>query len=158
MALIHHKVLNDGSLIHEDFTKEAWERAMHDPEVATHWGHRPGDCHDPVSRHWARLRREGYACGPKQHALADREDPTWVGSRSVELVELPKVAPPPPERYICQDPVSWPPEVPLTPRLLSEMSGLCVDDCKDILAGPVKELPPAERGPMADKRGQYMLF
>ena len=157
MALIHHKVLNDGSLIHEDFSKESWERAMHDPEVATHWGHRPDDCHDPVARHWAKLRRDGYHCGPKQHEFADREDPAWVGSRGIELVEPPKVAPPPP-RPILTDPVVWPPETLLTPRLLSEMSGLCTDDCKLILAGPVKELPPTECGPMVDKRGQYMLF
>ena len=157
MALVLHKVHQDGSVVHEDFSKESWERAMHDSEVATHWGHRPDDCHDPVARHWAKLRREGYHCGPKQHEFADREDPAWVGSRSVELVEPPKVTPPPP-RPILTDPVTWPPEVPLTPQLLSQMSGMCIDDCKDVLAPPREELPPQELEPLADKRGQLLLF
>jgi hypothetical protein len=157
VALTHHKVLKDGSFVHEDFSKEAWERAMHDPEVATHWGHRLDDCHDPVARHWAKLRREGYPCGPKQHEFADREDPAWIGSRGIELVEPPKVAPPPP-RPILTDPVVWPPETLLTPQLLSQMSGLCVDDCKDILAPPRKELPPSEPMPLVNKKGQYLLF
>ena len=158
MALTHHKVLRDGSTVHEDFIKEAWEQAMHDPEVVEHWGHRPDSCYDPVARNWAELRRRGYLCGPKQHELADREDPTWVGSRGIELVEQAKVAPPPPERYICHDPIVWPPETLLTPQLFSQMSGLCVDDCKSILSAPRKELPPTERKPMADKKGQYTLF
>ena len=158
MALVLHKVLQDGSIVHEDFSKESWERAMHDASLLRFWGHPPGEEKDPVGAQWAKLRREGYPCGPKQHEFADREDPAWVGSRGIELVEPPKVAPPPPKRYICQDPINWPPEVPLTPRLLSEMSGLCIDDCKSILTGPVKELPPTECGPMVDKRGQYMLF
>jgi hypothetical protein len=56
------------------------------------------------------------------------------------------------------DPVTWPPEVPLTPQLLSQMSGMCIDDCKDVLAPPRKELPPQELEPLADKRGQLLLF
>ena len=96
MALILHKVLQDGSIVHEDFSKESWERAMHDASLLRFWGHPPGDEKDPVGAHWAKLRREGYPCGPKQHEFADREDPAWVGSRGIELVEPPKVAPPPP--------------------------------------------------------------
>ncbi len=153
MALIHHKVLKDGSFVHEDFTKEAWELAMHDPDVASHWGHRPDDCHDPVARHWARLRRQGYPCGPKQHAYADREDPGWMGNRGeIEPVKTTEPSPPPPE------PTVWPPAVPLTPRFLSEMTGLCVDDCKDIMSPPRKQQPPSEPKPLVNKRGQYLLF
>jgi hypothetical protein len=48
--------------------------------------------------------------------------------------------------------------VPLTPQFLSQMSGLCIDDCKDVLAPPRKELPPRELEPLADKRGQLLLF
>ena len=130
---------------------------MHDSTLLRFWGHPPGNEKDPVGAHWAKLRRDGYPCGPKQHALADREDPTWAGSRSVELVEPPKVAPPQP-RPILTDPVPWPPEVPLTPHLLSQMSGLCIDDCKDVLAPSREELPPQELEPLADKRGQFLLF
>jgi hypothetical protein len=157
VALVLHKVLQDGSAVHEDFSKESWERAMHDDTLLRFWGHPPGDEGDPVGVHWAKLRREGYPCGPKQHEFADREDPAWAGSRGIELVEPPKVAPPPP-RPILTDPVTWPPEVPLTPQLLSQMSGLCIDDCKDVLAPPRKELPPRELEPLADKRGQLLLF
>ena len=157
MALVLHKVLQDGSIVHEEFSKEAWERAMHDPTLSRFWGHPPGDEEDPVGAHWAKLRREGYPCGPKQHEFADREDSTWVGSRGIELVEPPKVAPPP-LRPILTDPVTWPPEVPLTPQLLSQMSGLCIDDCKDVLAPSREELPPQELEPLADKRGQFLLF
>ena len=157
MALILHKVLEDSTVVHEDFSKESWERAMHDSTLIRFWGHPPGDEKDPVCAHWAKLRREGYPCGPKQHEFADREDPAWVGSRGIELVEPPKVAPPP-SRPILTDPVTWPPEVSLTPQLLSQMSGLCIDDCKDVLAPPRKELPPRELEPLADKRGQLLLF
>lgn len=161
MALTLHKILKDGFTTHEDFSQVAWESAMRDPGVARHWGHPPRDCHDPVARHWARLRREGYPCGPKQHAHADRDDPGWAGVREIELVKTPVLAPPragPPGPPPLTDPVSWPPESPLTPQLLSQMSGMAIDDAKDILAAPRKELPPTEVGPMADKRGQFLLF
>ena len=157
MALVLHKVHQENSVVHEDFSKESWERAMHDAALLRFWGHSPGDERDPVGAQWAKLRREGYPCGPKQHEFADREDPAWAGSRGIELVEQPKVAPPPP-RPILTDPVVWPPETLLTPQLLSQMSGLCIDDCKDILAPPRKELPPSEPMPLVNKKGQYLLF
>lgn len=157
MASVLHKVLQDSSVVHEDFTKESWERAMHDATLLRFWGHPPGDERDIVGAHWAKLRREGYPCGSREHEFADREDPEWVGNRGIELVKPPKVAPPPP-RPILTEAIIWPPETPLTPQLLSQMSGLCVDDCKSILAGPVKELPSTEREPMADKWGQLLLF
>ena len=134
MALVLHKVLNDGVVAHEDFSKESWERAMRDPALANYWGHRPNDCHDPVARRRERLREEGY-----------------FDVRDDALVETPEKSPPAP-------PVDWPPDVPLVPRSLSEMSGLCVDDCKDILSAPKRELPPTAPRPIADKRGQYSLF
>ena len=45
-----HVAMHDGSATHVIFTKEAWERNMHDPLVKSQWSHRPDDCHDPVER------------------------------------------------------------------------------------------------------------
>lgn len=75
MSLTHHVVLKDGGVVHEDFSREAWESAMR--AGLDHWGHRPDDCHDPLIRHRERLRVAGYYV----------ERPT----RS----ESPKFAPPP---------------------------------------------------------------
>ena len=134
--LIHHKVMLDGSTVHEDFTRNSWEAAMHDPSVARHWGHAPDDCHDPVERLWEKL------------------------GRRVELVKESKVAPPAAEETVkfAIELIAWPPETLLTPQFLSQMTGMCVDDCKSILAAPRRELPPEEVKPLVDKDGQLRLF
>lgn len=155
--LDHHKVMRDGSVVHESFSKAAWERAMRDDDVVSHWGHDPSDCHDPSARHWANLRKLGRSCKPKQHEMADLDDPTWEGRREIELVETPKTSPPP-TRPILTDPVRWPPEVVLTPLFLSQMSGMCLEDCKEILAPPRKVVPVAEPKAISDKKGQLLLF
>lgn len=51
MALVLHKVMRGGKVVHEPFSQSAWERALRDPSVERRWGHDPADCHDPVERH-----------------------------------------------------------------------------------------------------------
>lgn len=58
MALTLHKVMADGSVIHEPFTREAWEAAIVDPAVRRRWGHEPSDCRDFVAEHVASYARE----------------------------------------------------------------------------------------------------
>lgn len=50
MALTLHLILQDGSVVHEDFTRERWEWAMKEPSVKEKWAHKPDDCHDPLER------------------------------------------------------------------------------------------------------------
>ena len=164
--LVLHKLLLSGNVAHEDFSKSSWERAMRDDGLRKFWGHEPGDCTDPVERHYAEKRREGYRLGPIQHVMADCVDPGWEGDRGLwegegdgegiragELsdAEL-AVARATPEE------VEWPPELAMSPYVLSDMTGLCLSDCRDILAKKRKELPPSEREPFADWRGQFSLF
>ncbi len=63
MSLVHHVVRADGSVLHEAFSREAWEAAMRDPEVSGHWGHRPDECVDPLVANRERLRALGYFDG-----------------------------------------------------------------------------------------------
>lgn len=150
MALTLHKVLKDGSYTHEEFTRSSWESAMQDPLVAWKWGHGPGDCRHPVGAHWAELRRQGHDLTPSQHAKADLDDPTWVGSRDFKLEETIKVVPPP-------EPIIWPPESELNTWALCQLTTVCMDDAKDILRARRIEVPKAPE-PRVDKRGQYSLF
>ena len=150
MALVLHKIVGDGSVEHEPFTRNGWESAIRDATLLGAWGHAPDDCHDPVARHWARLRREGWECTEKQHKLADKDDPGWVGNR--QLVKKPFVEPSP------EEPVVWPPEVELKPWMLVLMTTMCLDDAKDALTPPRKELPKQEKRPLANSRGQFSLF
>jgi hypothetical protein len=150
MALVLHEELLDGSIIHLDFTRSAWELSLHDPNVTRRWGHRPNECYDIVARHWAQLRKNGWRCTPAQHAWADKDDPGWVGSR--ELVQTPKVGPP------TEEPIVWPPQVELKPWMLCLLTTLCLDDARSILAPPRKEIPTENRRPVANKKGQYSLF
>jgi hypothetical protein len=136
MALALHKILQDGSVAHEDFTRAAWERAMGDASLLRFGAHPPEDCHDPVERLREKL------------------------GRRVELVKESKAAPPAAEEIVkfAIELIAWPPETLLTPQFLSQMTGMCVDDCKSILAAPRRELPPEEVKPLVDKDGQLRLF
>ena len=131
MALALHKILQDGSIAHEDFTRASWERAMRDASLLRFWAHPPDDCHDPVERLWEKL------------------------GRRVELVEGPKVIPPAAEPALTE-PVAWPPDSTLSPQQLARLSGMAEADCEDLLATPKEESPTVE--PLADRDGQLNLF
>jgi hypothetical protein len=42
-----HKILVDGSVTHEEFTKEAWGSGSTQPGVLRMWGHAESRCEDP---------------------------------------------------------------------------------------------------------------
>ena len=164
--MVLHKLLLSGNVVHEDFSKSAWERAMSDRGLRTFWGHAPGDCTDPVERHYAERRRLGYHLGPIQHVMADCVDSGWEGDRGLwegegdgegirarelndEELALARATP---------EEVDWPPDIVMNPYILSGMIDLCVDDCRDILAKKRKELPPEEAGLFYDWKGQSSLF
>ena len=115
MALVLHKVLQDGSVAHEDFSRASWERAMGDLALARFWGHAPEDCHDPVTRLWEKL------------------------GRRVEPGEEPREAPPP-----AAEPAAWPPEVALSSRQLAQLSGMAEADCEDLASPHEDEATAAE--------------
>ena len=140
MSLVLHKVLSDGTVEHEDFNRGSWCAALADPSVASRWGHRPDDCHDPAERHWRRLDDAGY----------QPEGEINLNVRFVDLGKTQEPAPPPP-------PGPWPPlDPPLTPKYLHDQTGLCMSDCQDILT-PRKKDPPRDCRPM-DKDGNFLLF
>jgi len=71
VPLVLHKEMVDGSTVHEDFSKSAWEAAMHDSGVSRKWGHRPGNCRDSVREFLAELDAE-------RKAQSDLEETTEV--------------------------------------------------------------------------------
>ncbi len=148
MALVHHRIMTDGSIFHDPFTQAGWESAMHDPTVDRHWGHAPGDCHDPVAKLWAGLRRGGRQLNKSQHVWADLHDPTWAGPREVEEKIVVSV----------EEPIVWPPTTTLTPWMLCQMTSLCMDDARRILFRLVEKVEPVERKPSSNRTGQYSLF
>jgi hypothetical protein len=164
--LVLHKLLLSGNVVHEDFSKASWEAAMRDGGLRTFWGHAPGDCTDPVERHYAEKRREGYRLGPIQHVMADCVDPDWAGDRGLWEGEgdgdgVPATDLSEAELAIVRatpEEVDWPPDLVMSPYVLSDMIGLCVNDCRDILAKKRKELPPEEIGLFYDWKGQSSLF
>ena len=151
MALVLHKRLQDGSFLHEEFSKGSWERALRDESLAGCWGHAPDDCHDPVGRHWSRLRREGFPMSVERHRLADRAEPDWEGDRTVGAARSAAAE----ERRV----VEWPPPGELWVWLLRELAGLCESDARAILRGPDKFTPRKfDDDPPVDKKGQFLLF
>ena len=151
MPLVLHKVLKSGEIQHQEFSKESWEDAMRDPSLASFWGHPPSECYSIVARHFAQLRRQGFACDARQHALADQDDPSWSGNREIILVQTTQDCPPPPE------PVEWPPSSDLTAKMLSDMSGVGIDDCKLMLQAPRKVLPEIGHRPPVEGSGQFQF-
>ena len=100
-----------------------------DEDVVQKWSHASGDCHDPVERF-----------------LAKR------GVAKEILVQSIQNLPPP------QGAVFWPPCGELTVELLREMTTLCIEDARLFLRKKWPELPPSNPGPLANKKGQYLLF
>lgn len=153
-----HKVYSDGSSTHEAFTQALWEEAMHLPSLKKFWGHADGDCVDPQHELLAKRRQLGAELTPEQHAMADAIDPGWIGDRGAPAEAAPPV---PPQVEELQQSVEFPPpqcpNILLERQLLSEMSGLCLDDVRATVLPEIEskldELPPA-----ADKRGQFLLF
>lgn len=132
MALVLHRRLADGSVVHEPFSRESWERALHDPNTADRWGHPPDDCRDPIE------------------VVRGRKTTT------VAKVEAPPASAPPSPKEI--EAVAWPPEAEMRAEELSQLSGLCAGDCRELLRGPAKVSPPSKLAPMTDARGQMLLF
>jgi hypothetical protein len=131
MALVLHRVFQDDSFNHSPFTRKSWEDALRDPAVKRRWGHSPERCFDPVEELLAEIKDQN---GPVQtvQEAPRREEP----AESSEA--------PPGE---------------LTPRLLSEFTTYCLEDCRIMLSPPRPEpIPFAKRGPVPDKKGQYLLF
>lgn len=149
--MVIHMVMDDGEVAHLPFTRSTWESGLSAQAIVTQWSHGENDCHDPAGRLWAELRKAGRICTPRQHEVADREDPTWAGFRKIELVQEPKSPPP-------REPVSWPPEHELGVWCLCEITTLCTDDARDILSAPKKVVAPSERPKPIDSRGQWSLF
>lgn len=122
-----HELLPDGSFRHSAFTRQSWESALRDPGVVRRWGHPDDDCFDPVERILAEYRES---------------------------------SPPEPEvmvkATVPREPIAWPPESELQPWMLREMSGLCTEDCKEILLAPRKlySLDVVR----VNKKGQMFLF
>ena len=141
MALVLHKVLSDGSVAHEEFSKELWESAMHDPIVKGAWGHRPGDCFDPAER---TIKNRPKA---EQVTVEIAPEETTKVAPPAEVAVAPQVA----------EPIVWPPDSKMTPWQLTQLTGLCADDCRDILLKPPQKVE-RDRPPLADKRGQFLLF
>jgi hypothetical protein len=174
MPLLLHKMTRDGRMLHEPFNQATWEAAMRDASLSSFWGHDAKDCHSPVARFFAERRREGEVLSAAQHDLADVDDPHWVEEnsfvrlphllREIKLEQsaenvLPPGGPPFEESERSPHPsVDWPPNLPLTPKFLSEMSGLCIEDCKEILRVPWRALAPSKVEPLADVNGQLSLF
>lgn len=142
-----HLEYKDGSVDHVEFSRKTWEQFYGDPSVQSQWTHHPHDCHYPASRLWARLRREGYPQTIVTHALADREDPDWVGDRSGKI----QVVSPISDREL----VIWPPTSKLTAFELHSLSHLSVDDAYRLW---LPELVLIKTPPKVNKVGQWSLF
>lgn len=147
MALVLHLRNKDETFVHLPFTKEFWEQAINDDTLAGRWGHDEDDCHDPVARLWADRRLAEFTLTPKQHAIADRDDPSWKGFRGLHLIAAAAAVP---------EPIIWPPASPLNHYVLSELTGLSRDECREILAPPRKV--EKNRAPVANIKGQFLLF
>lgn len=108
-----HKVMSDGSVVHEPLTRDTWNSALSDPSVKRRWGHPEEDCHDVVARELGRIRREFVL---------------------VQTTEEPASG---------EEPVSWPPDRELSPWMLCQLTTLCLDDARDILRcwRPLAESP-----------------
>jgi hypothetical protein len=152
--LVLHKVLSDGSFTHEEFTRESWEDSLRDPDIAVPMGHPINGCPGTEALKWAlffsKQRHEGRALNAAQSELADDGDQFDVPSRT-QLVESSKVSPPPEAHH-------WPPSNPLTPKLLSSMTGICETDCDEILHPLRKHTDLSDPPHMLDDRGQWSLF
>lgn len=136
MPLILHKVLTDGSWSHEEFSQQVWERNMHDREVATQWAHPAEDCFVPAER---------------------------ILGRRIELVKTSEVVPlgaePNWREWRADYFLVWTDSHPrMTFADLSEISGLCLLDCMDLLLPPRDRMPEQEKKMVVDKKGQGLLF
>ena len=130
MGSILHLVHKDGSVEHVPLDKGSWNSAVRSRELANFWGHPEGDCRNPVEEHRARRER-----------LAQVK------------IELGKVQTAPSSGGVKD----WTPTTELTPEQLSWMSGLCLQDCRDVLHPLPKDIPLEDIKPM-DKDGQWLLF